>query len=348
MIRFADPTLLLLAPVGVGFVWLSLLWADRRRRRLLEQFTGDPTRYWSSTGLSQSRRAVERLLLLSGLAFLLIALARPLAFFPDDEHELQGITYLIAIDASRSMLATDVKPTRYGAVTNALDPWLEKTHGDRIGLLTFAGEAYLNAPVTFDTSALRTILRYIQPEDITEGGSSISVAIERATKYFTSNSLPQRVLIIISDGEELEGNAIEAARKARRQKGLLVCTIGVGTAGGAKLPARRLRWEQQRVQKNTFGQEVVTRIDEGNLKRIANAGGGKYFALGENGEGLQQLRDLVLRPITEAAAKDNLQNYREMFQIPLALALLCLAMKVIFQAENVQRRPAQKPQAIVR
>jgi Ca-activated chloride channel homolog len=348
VIRLAYPAVLLVTPLVLGLLWLALAWAAKRRRTLVEKFTGDPKLYWSSPGFSGFRQKLERGLLLSGVAFLLVALARPMAFFKDDQHELQGIPYLIAIDASRSMLATDVKPTRYGAVTNALDKWLAETAADRIGIITFAGEAYLNAPLTFDSSALRAILRYMEPESLTEGGSSIKVAIERAQKYFTSNALPQRILIVISDGEELDGNAIEATRRARRQSGLLVSTIGVGTGGGAKVPAKRRNWEQPRLQKNAFGQEVVSRLDEGNLKRIANAGGGKYFALGANGEGLEQLRELVLRPIAENAAKDNLQNYRDVFQIPLALGLLCLAMKLIFRAENVQRRPAQKPQPAIR
>jgi len=346
--RFGHPWILVLAPIVAGGLWLAVALAQRRRRKLLERFTGDPALYWSAPGLSRARRAAELALLLLGVTCLVVALARPLWFVASDQHELQGISYLIAIDGSRSMLATDVKPTRYGAVTNALDQWLADTRADRVGIITFAGEGYLNAPLTYDSSALRTILRYIQPEDLTEGGSSISKAIERAAKYFLSNALPQRILIVISDGEELEGSAIEATRRARRQTGMLVSTIGVGTVAGAKVPAKRRSWEQPRNQQNTFGQEVITRMDEGNLKRIANAGGGRYFALGEHGEGLRDLRELVLRPIAEAAARDNLQNYREMFQIPLALGLLCLATRLLIRAENAQRRPATRQQPAVR
>lgn len=346
--RFAHPMLLWIIPVLLVGMGAAFYWADRRRRRLGEAFTGDPKLYWSAPGLSARRRACERMLLFAGLSMIVVALARPLVFLKSDQHELQGISFLVAIDASRSMLASDVQPTRYAAVTNALDKWLADTGGDRIGLVTFAGAAYLNAPLTFDNAALRTILRYIEPEAITEGGSSITTAIERAGRYFISNALPQRILIIISDGEELEGNAIEATRKARRQLGMTVSTIGVGTLGGAKVPGRRRSWEQPRTQKNTFGQEVVTRLDEGNLKRIANAGGGRYFPLGPNGEGLRDLRELVLRPLAEAAAKDHLQNYRDVFQIPLVLGLLCLVLKLLCQADRVQGRPVRKTPLVVR
>lgn len=348
MIRFGYPLVLAAAPFVLLVLWVALYWSDRRRRRLLESFTGDPARRWSSPGFGRFRPALSRFLLLAGIAFLLLALARPLMFFRDDQHELQGIPFLIAIDASRSMLATDVKPSRYGLVTNALDKWLGEIRADRVGIVTFAGEAYLNAPLTFDTSALQTVLRYITPEEVLEGGSSLTVAIERSMKYFVSNNIPMRLLVLISDGEELEGNGIEAARRARRQSGMTVCAIGVGTSSGAKVPARRQNWEQPRTQKNTFGQEVVSRMDEGNLKRIANAGGGRYFPLGQNGEGLKQLRDLVLRPLAEAAAKDDLQNYREVFQIPLSLALIGLAAGLLFRADHAPRRAATAQVAAAR
>lgn len=331
--KFAYPWLLFAIPPVLAAVWFALIWGQRRRRRLLEKFTGDPARYWSSPGFSEWRRRLGTGLTLASLAFLLAALARPLLFSKAKMEELQGIHYLILLDASRSMLATDVKPTRYGAATNALDRWLDETRADRIGIVTFAGEAYLNAPLTFDTTALRTVLRFIEPELILEGGSSIAKAIERSARYFASNDIPQHVLIIISDGEELEGNAIEVARKFHRSQKMSISTIGVGTASGARVPATR-RGGAWGTQKNSFGQEVTTRLDEGNLKRVANAGGGRYFPLGPRGEGLDQLRQDVLRPLAEAAAKDNLQNYVELYQILLVLSLLCLLLQVWLRPES--------------
>jgi Ca-activated chloride channel family protein len=283
--------------------------------------------------------------LLGSVGFLLLTLARPLIYSKSAESEMQGIPYMIAIDASRSMLATDVKPTRYAAVSNALDRWLGEIRVDQVGLITFAGEGYLNAPLTFDTTALQTILRYVEPEDLTEGGSSLALAIERTAKYFASNDVPQRVLIIISDGEELEGNAIEAARKARREQHLVISTVGVGTTTGARIPATRK--SGGRVQRNSFGQEVSTRLDEGNLRRIALAGGGRYYAMGADGAGLNRVREEVLMPLREAASKDNLQNYRELYQIPAALSLACILLRLWLRPES-QRCAALKRQPVIR
>jgi Ca-activated chloride channel family protein len=285
-------------------------------------------------------------LLLATVGFLLVTLARPMRYAKANEEELQGIPYIVALDASRSMLATDVKPSRYGAASNALDRWIQESSVDRIGLITFAGDAYLNAPITFDIEALRTVLRFIEPDEVYEGGSSLAKSIERVGQYFVSNNVPQRVLIIMSDGEELEGSAIEEARKWHNEAKMVISTVGIGTSTGAKVPANRKggAWGNA---KNTFGQEVTSRLDEGNLKRIANAGGGKYYALGANGEGLDQLRREVLRAVAEAAAKDNLNNYRDMCQIPLVLSLLVMLVRLGLRPESHQQRPVSNKQSIV-
>ncbi len=340
--KFAHPWLLELTPVLLASLWLALRWGERRRRRLLNQFTGDPDRYWSAPGYSHGRRQLGTALTLGAIGFLLVALARPLLYSREKLSELQGIPYMIALDASRSMLAKDVRPTRYTAASNALDRLLSLVEADRVGLITFAGEAYLNAPLTFDTEALRTVLRFIEPEDIFEGGSALAKSIERTAAYFASNGVPHRVLIIISDGEELEGNAIESARRCHRQYSMTTCTIGVGTSTGGKVPANR-RGGAWGNAKNRFGQEVTTRLDEANLKRIANAGGGRYYPLGPKGEGLEQLGREVLRPLAEAAAKDNPQNYLEAFQIPLGLSLLCVLACLGLRPESWLQRPALNP-----
>jgi Ca-activated chloride channel homolog len=346
-VRFAYPWLLLLIAPTLAGLALALRWGEGRRRELLNRFTGDPSRYWSSPGASETRRKLGAILTLGTVGFLMATLARPLVYSKINEDELQGVPYIFALDASRSMLATDVRPTRYGAASNALDHWLEEVRADRVGLITFAGEAYLNAPLTFDTIAMRTVLRFLEPEEIFEGGSALAKAIERTGAYFASNNVSQRLLIIISDGEELEGNAIEAARRSHWEHKMTVCTIGVGTSTGAKVPANR-RGGAWGSAKNTFGQEVTTRLDEGNLKRIANAGGGRYYPLGANGEGLRLLKQEVLRPMAEAAAKDNLQNYSEMYHIPLVLGLLCLLVRLVVRPESHQRRLVMNGQIVIR
>ena len=330
--KFAAPLFLYALPV----VWLTLgvgLWLARKRRRaLFQQFAG-PESKWSDAGFSNKRKLWDAVLTFLAFTGLMVALARPLYFQFDERSELNGAPYLIALDASRSMLAADVRPTRYSAATNVLDRFFAETKGDRIGIVTFAGVGYLNAPLTFDTSALRTILSYINPLTLTDPGSSISAALERAARFFTSNNLPQRTLIVISDGEDLDGKALTLARKLHRDHSMTVHTIGVGTAAGARIPSQR-----GGAVTNATGFAVVTKLDENNLRRIANAGGGRYYRLGADGEGLRQLREEVLRPLAEKAARNESENYREGFFVPLAFAIGALLARLFVGADRVVRR----------
>jgi Ca-activated chloride channel family protein len=340
--KFAHTWLLLAAPFLALLLWLLLRWADRRRGRLLAKFAGDGSRTWAGPGFSKPARRLDRWLTLAAFVLLLVTLARPLMFRRDDKSELQGVPYLIALDASRSMLAMDVKPNRWTVATNALDRFLVNTKADRIGLITFSQVGFLNAPLTFDTLALRTTVQYLDPDQFIDlTGSALSSAMDRAGRYFVSNQVPQRLLILISDGEDFSGNPVELARRLKRQMDLKVCTIGVGTTTGGSVPMQR--WGGG-AAKNSFGQTVTSRLNESTLQRIAAATGGRYFRLGDKGEGLEQLRKEVLEPMSEAAAKEDMKNYRELYQLPLALALACLLGKVLLAADR--RTTLQKPTAL--
>ncbi len=341
--KFSHPYLLYALPLLVGGLWLLLVWADRRRARWLAKFAGDGTRAWARPQIHGAARRWDRGLSLAALACLLVTLARPLYFQRDSQSELQGVPYLFALDASRSMLAMDVKPSRWSAATNALDRFLDSTKADRIGLITFSQVAFLNAPLTFDTLALRTTVHYLDPEQFIDlTGSSLSSALERAGRYFTSNQMPQRLLILLSDGEDFSGAPVELARRLKRQLGLVVCTIGVGTLSGATVPLHQYGGG---TAKNSFGQQVVSRLNESNLQRLAATTGGRYYRLGERGEGLEQLRREVLTPMAETAAREDMKNYREFFQLPLGLAVLCLLAKVVLASD---RRLGGRPRAALR
>lgn len=355
--KFALPQFLYALPVAWLLLALMLWQAGKRRRALLEKFVGASSAAWADTGSIRKRRVWDRTLLFVAVTALFVTLARPLYFQFDERSESQGASYLIALDASRSMLAGDLKPTRYTVLTNALDLFFADTKADRIGLITFAGIGYLNAPLTFDTRALRTILSYINPTALSDPGSSMASAMDRAARFFTSNALPQRTLILMSDGEELDGGkALELARKLKRDHQITIHTIGVGTATGARIPAYRAAAAPPQnapmvFQNGVFipptappvaqpppAPDITTRLDENNLRRVANAGGGRYYRLGQNGEGLRQLREEVLRPLAEKTARGDLQNYREGFFVPLAIAILALMVKLWLGAERFARR----------
>lgn len=330
--KFAFFWLAVAAPLVTALFWLLLHWGDRRRNRLRTVFAGPGALTWAKPAHAVDPRRLDRALTLAAFGLLVLTLARPLWFDRDEQSELQGVPYLVALDSSRSMLTMDVKPSRWNVATNALDRFLANTKADRIGLLTFSQVAFLNAPLTFDTLALRTTVHYLDPEQFIDlTGSALGSALERAGRYYTSNQVPQRLLILISDGEDFSGAPVELARRLKRQLGMTVCTIGVGTAGGGTVP---LHSYGGGMAKNTFGQQVISRLNESNLQRLAAATGGRYFRLSERGEGLEQLRQEVLRPMAEAAARSDLKNYRELYQLPLALAVGCLLAKVLLASDR--------------
>jgi len=333
--KFAYPALLLAAPCVALLIGTLLHLAHRRRSRLAQQFAGGPNRAWADPGHRIGRLRLDAALLALASFFVFIALARPLVFTRNELSELQGLPYIIAVDASRSMLAADIKPSRWIVTTNALDNFLANAGNDRVGIISFAGVAYLNAPLSFDMTAIRTTVRYLDPDMMNDPGSSLASAVERAGRYFISNNIPQRIVVLVSDGEDLDGNLIPTARRWARQ-GLKVCAIGVGTTTGAKVPMNR--WSPASgTARNTFGQEFISRLNESNLQRLTSATGGKYYRLGENGEGFRSLREEFLKPLAETAAREDLQNYRDWFQIPLALAILCLLAKALLGADRTRR-----------
>ncbi len=338
--KFGHPWILYAAPVLTGLLWASLHLGNRRRAALARRFAGGTDRGWADSGSRPGLRRWDTFLLVFACATLLLSLARPLLYRHDEKSELQGVPYIVALDASRSMLTPDIRPNRWTQATNGLDHFLAEAGNDRVGLISFAGVAYLNAPLSFDMNAIRTTLRYLDPELMNDAGSSLASAVERAGRYFVSNNIPQRVVILVTDGEDLEGNLIPTARRWARE-GVKICGIGVGTVAGAKVPLNRLNAAAGSAR-NTFGQEVVSKLDESNLQRLTAATGGRYYRLGEHGEGFQRLRAEFLKPLAEATAREDLQNYREGYQFPLAAACAALVAHVLLAA-NRARRPVRLP-----
>lgn len=331
--KFVHPYLAYATPLLLLAAWGARRALTRRRTRRTEQFTGGPGRLWADPGFHSRRLRNEEILFLLTLSGLVLSLAGPLRFQPSAATELQGIPYMVALDASRSMLAGDVRPTRWSAATNALDHFLADSRGDRVGLITFSGVAYLNAPLTFDMVALRMMLRYLDPNAIEDAGSSLASALERGSRYFETNQINPRLMAVISDGEDLAGNPLETARRLHRQSGMRICTIGVGTAAGARVPLNR----PGSSAKNSFGQEVLSRLNESNLQRLAALTEGRYYRLGDHGEGLDALRREVLEPMAESAARADLKHYQPLFAVPLSVAVASLLASVWLGARRYQR-----------
>ena len=298
--RFTYPWLIYATPILTGLLWLVLWLGERRRARLRTVFTGAGNRPWADPGYVPRRKLWERLLTLAAFALLLITLSGPRRYRPAEKSEMQGLPYIIALDASRSMEVTDVRPTRWAAMTNSIDTYLKGITGDRVGLISFAGRAYLNAPLTFDTLALRTTLKYLSPDAfMDEQGSDFADVVDRAGRYFESNNIPTRVVIMLTDGEQFEGELMPRIYHWAH-KGLKVITVGVGTTTGGYIP------EPAPTAARPKSEPILAVLDRASLGAIARAGGGAYFELDRDAD-----RDIANRIIEETRGRASFRGAEE-------------------------------------
>jgi Ca-activated chloride channel family protein len=255
--------------------------------------------------------------------FFVLALMQPRIGEVVDEVQSKGIEAVIALDVSNSMLATDFSPSRLERSKMAISRLVEGMKGDRIGLIVFAGDAYMQLPITNDYMSAKIFLNAINTSIVSRQGTNIEKAIVLAMKSYSSQSEKSRALIIITDGENQEGNPVEIAEIAHKD-GITIHTIGIGSAQGSPI-----RFANGDMMKDKNGQIVVSRLDETTLQQIAAAGGGSCTIANPSDLGL----NAVLKNIKEMEKRDLLSSrfkaYYELFYIPLAFALILLALEAL-------------------
>jgi len=317
--KFAAPFWLFAATLLLAVLGAFWAWSGRRARRRLQAAFPTPLLEHLRRSLHPARRRGKLGLTALGIGALMCSLARPQWGHSEIELERTGVDLMIALDVSRSMLAVDAgKTNRLGAAAKALNRLLGVLGGDRVGLVLFAGEAYLAAPLTRDHTALARSLAAASPWMVSEQGSDLGKAIAKARESFDRSAEGPRLLLVVSDGEQLQGDALEAARAAWRD-GVRIHTAGVGSAAGARLP--RSAWERNSYIQNAAGREVVSRRDEHRLQRVATAGGGRYVRLeGPDSHAVAHWFGAVLAPLSRTTEKRRVDEPREQFQWPLALA----------------------------
>jgi len=344
---FAQPLWLILVPLlaagGYGF-WVL---ARRRAQKRIGLFVSPALVREAVPAMDWPLRAVRFAIPVAVVALLALAAARPLTGPKAGHAERRGVDFVVALDVSKSMWAEDLQPNRLDAVKNELKTWLHQASGDRMGLVVFAGEANVQAPVTFDYQALERILKVAAPKAISKGGTNIAGAIQTSGTLLSKSGLDTRALVIVTDGENLDGDALDAARKAHAQDGITIFTVGVGSAAGEKVPlTERSEYDKLPLEKrqkrnymrNEYGTEVVSRLDEQALRGIAASGGGQYVPFVANGEFFQKFRNTHLLPLTKERKILNVQDYYEWFQVPLVLAILLLMLEPLIP--STRKRPA--------
>ena len=317
---FENTVWLYLTPVLVlfagGFIALGL----RRRDALLRRFAAARLVARLARRAAPKRTAVKAALVLAAVAGIGLALARPQYGVEWTRREARGLDLVFALDVSRSMLAEDLMPTRLERAKLAITDLIRRLESDRIGLVAFAGRAFLQTPPTLDYAAFRESLRAVDPSIISRGGSDIGQALREAAEAFP-NGDNTRIVVLLTDGEALEGGVKEAA-KAAADAGITVHTVGVGTPEGEYL---RVRGEDggSRFVRNAEGQPVRSRLDESTLREIAGITGGEYGRL--DAGTMRRLNETVLAALPRSERESELRERPiERFQWPLLAAFLFL------------------------
>ncbi len=323
MFRFAHPDflwgLLLIPALTVLFVIARIL-----RRRALKKF-GDPEIISYLMPSVSAWRPVFRFILLMGALSLFIAgIARPQFGSKLKKVKREGVEIVIALDVSNSMLAEDIKPNRLERAKRAIDRLISKLKDDKIGLIVFAGDAYTQLPITTDYNSAQLFLSSVNTQIVPKQGTAIGAAIDMAVRSFTPNPESSKAIVIITDGENHEDDAISASGKAHKA-GIFVHTIGMGLPQGAPIPM--IEGGQGDYRKDRDGKVVITRLDEPTLEKIAAAGGGIYIRANTAQVGLDDLFDEINKMNKTEMESRTFSEYEEQFQYFFAAGLILLLLE---------------------
>jgi Ca-activated chloride channel family protein len=309
--------LLVLPPALLAFFW----WAMRSRQKLLVQFIEARLLLQLTVGISPPRQKIRFGCLVLAAALLVVTLARPQHGFDLQEVEQRGLDIVVAVDTSKSMLATDIAPNRLARARLAALELMQKAGTDRMGLVAFAGDAFLECPLTIDNTAFQQCVQALDVNSIPQGGTAIATAINTALTAFKEDSRHQ-VLVLLTDGEDNDPGALEATRNAAKA-GLKIFTIGIGTAAGDLLRVTEANGNSDYVR-DEQGNVVKSHLNEALLQQIAGATGGFYLPL-RGANAIDMLYDRGLAPLPKTEGKERLvRRYHEQFHWPLALAMLLL------------------------
>ena len=305
---------------------MFLLWSNKHRKRAIERFTQEHLVKDIASCVDFKKDLYKSILLVTVVFFSILALIRPQWGFQWQEVKRQGIDILIVIDTSKSMLTQDVKPNRLERTKFAVQDLLRKLKGDRIGLIAFSGESFLICPLTVDYGGFQVSLKDLNIDTVPRGGTNIAKAIQEAIKDYDKTSSEHKAIIIITDGDDLEGDPIAAAKKAK-EKGVKVYCVGIGSAGGELIQIRDKRGKLVFL-KDRDGNFVKSRLNEGLLKQIALITGGIYIKASGSKFGLDLIYERELSRLEKREIEVKMEKkYFDRFQFPLGLAALLLVIE---------------------
>ena len=328
MLRFEDPIylwMLLIIPILV--LVRFIVW--QKRKRNLRKF-GDPSLLKEMMpDVSKYRPTIKFCLLLSAITILIFMIARPQVGFKISHEKREGIEVLIALDISNSMLAQDVIPSRLEKSKLLIEDLVDHFTNDKVGLVVFAGDAFVQLPITNDYVSAKMFLQNINPSLITTQGTDLARAISLSQSCFTQREHIGRAIIVITDGEDHEGGALEAAREAYK-KGINVFILGVGTSKGAPIPDGNGGY-----LKDNSGQTVLSALNEQMCQQVAKAGNGVYIHVDNTSDAQEKLNKELSKLQSGISDTVVYSEYNEQFQIfGIILLLLLIVETILLESRN--------------
>lgn len=311
-------------------MFVVVLWGMKRRNAILNRYSSSRGLAVIAAGSSSIRRWIKAGLVLTALLFTAISLSGPQYGFKWQEVERKGIDIMVALDCSRSMLATDVQPTRLERAKRKISDLLGMLAGDRIGLVSFAGTAFLQCPLTMDYEAFHIFLNTLSPDSLPVGGTDMAAAVQTALSGFEQTANTEKAIIFITDGESTTGDPLAAAEAAAKAGVKLFC-IGVGNKDGVPVPSKAGGFEKDRT-----GKIVLARLDEDTLQKMALKTGGVYVASVTGDMDLKAIYQDEIRGKMDPATltTQRKQVWEDRFQWPLFLALAALIAEMFISAKK--------------
>lgn len=341
--RFGAPVYLwalFLAPV-LALLLALLAW---RRHRALDRFGDLALVKRLASSLSVERRLIKAVLLVIASVFLVLALARPQWGARMETVTRRGIDLVIAVDTSNSMLAEDVAPNRLAQARAAVLSLLDMLEGDRVGIVAFAGTAYLACPLTLDYGAAGMFVDVLDTDLLPVQGTAIAEAITVATKAFPEGERRYKVIILITDGEDHEGD-VEGAANAAADQGIVIHTVGIGSTSGTPIPLRNARGDVTGYKEDQERRKVTSRLNESALESIAVATRGKYHRASAEGIELRRIYEEIAAMDRRTLSSRMMSAFEERYVIPLGAALVLLALEAALGDRRRVARAAKRTAA---
>jgi Ca-activated chloride channel family protein len=336
MTLFAQPlwlwALLVLPLLAAAEAWATRL--DRTRtarlvaRPLWPKVVRAPGEHW---------RFVRLGLLIVGAAGIVLALARPQWGIVREKVEREGVDVVIVLDTSGSMATPDVPPDRFTLAKTALMNLLQQLDGDRIALVAFEGDAYPLVPLTLDADAVGLFLDSLAPGAVPSPGTSLGAGLAKGLAAFTDQARRNKVMVLVSDGEDLEGEVDEAVKRAK-EAGVVVDAVGVGTTGGQPVPDFDAAGSRAGYKKTEDGSPVVSRLHPETLEAIARGTGGRSFLLTPSDLSLAPLASAIEGMERKTLAREYSYRKKEHYQVPLGIGLAALSLAFLLPPPDLRRR----------